>query len=206
MFLKKGPSMKPSLKLSCLSQSLGLLFSLGASAALAQAAPPDAGILMQTPAAPPAAPPKSPSFDVQQEVRPPLVTPGGVKVRVVSFKITGNTVFPEATLQELVRDQVGQELDLAGLDHAAGVISQYYRSQGYFVARAYLPAQEIASGNLEIAVIEGRLGAIKFTHSGETRLSEARARAGGRRRRRELPHPGAKHRTRPHAPQRPARR
>lgn len=175
MFLKKGPSMKPSFKQSYLSQSLGLICTLGAGAALAQAAPPDAGILMQTPAAPSAAPPKSPSFDVQQEVRPPLVTPGGVKVKVVSFKITGNTVFPEATLQELVRDQVGQELDLAGLDQAAGAISQYYRSQGYFVARAYLPAQEIASGNLEIAVIEGRLGAIKFTRSGETRLSEARA-------------------------------
>ena len=103
------------------------------------------------------------------------MTPGGVKVKARSFKISGNTIFPESTLAALLTPYIGQDLDLAGLDQAAGVISQYYRSKGYFVARAYLPAQEVASGNLEIAVIEGRLGAIKFKRSGTTRLTDARA-------------------------------
>lgn len=130
---------------------------------------------MQTPAAPPAAPAKSLTLEVQQELRPALVAPGGVKVKVASFKISGNTVFDEVTLKALLSDLVGKELDLSGLDEAAGTISRYYRQRGYFVARAYLPAQEIASGNLEIAVIEGRLGAIKFNLSGKTRLAERRA-------------------------------
>lgn len=127
------------------------------------------------PAAPPAAPAKSVPLDVQREVRPAPVTPGGVKVKVARFKISGNTVFDEATLKALLSDLVGKELDLADLDQAAGTISQYYRQRGYSVASAYLPAQEIASGDLEIAVIEGRLGAIKFARSGETRLAEWRA-------------------------------
>lgn len=164
--------MEANLKVSRLSQSLGLLFALSATAAFAQDSRPDAGSLMQTLTAPAAAPAKSPTLDVQQEMRPALVTRGGVKVKVASFKISGNTVFDEVTLKALVSDLVGKELDLAGLDQAAGTISQYYRQQGYFVARAYLPAQEIASGNLEIAVIEGRLGAVKFNRSGETRLAE----------------------------------
>ena len=127
------------------------------------------------PADPPAAPAKSVPLDVQQEVRPAPVTPGGVKVKVTSFKISGNTVFDEATLNALLSDLVGKELGLADLDQAAGTISQYYRQRGYSTASAYLPAQEIAIGDLEIAVIEGRLSAIKFARSGETRLAEWRA-------------------------------
>ena len=167
--------MAPEFKFSRLSHSLGFIFALSAVAATAQTAPPDAGSLMTTPTAPAVAPPRSPAFDVQQEVRPALVTPGGVKVKARSFKISGNTIFPESTLAALLTPYIGQDLDLAGLDQAAGVISQYYRSKGYFVARAYLPAQEVASGNLEIAVIEGRLGAIKFKRSGTTRLTDVRA-------------------------------
>ena len=167
--------MKPNFKVSCLSQSLGFIFALGVSTAFAQVSPPDAGTLSIIPIAPPATPAKSPTFEVQQPLLPALVLPGGVKVKALSFKISGNTVFPEATLAALLTPYVDQDLDLAGLDQAASVISKYYRSQGYFVARAYLPAQEIASGNLEIAVIEGSLGAIKFTPVGTTRLSEARA-------------------------------
>ncbi len=175
MFPNKECSMKSNFKMSRLSHHLGLLFALGAASVFAQVAPPNAGSLLLTPAVPPAAPPKSPTMDLQQFERPALVAPGGVKVKVVSFRVTGNTVIQESVLNALLSDQVGKELDLAGLDQAASTISEYYRSQGYFVARAYLPAQEIASGNLEIAVIEGRLGSIKFVRNGELRLSETLA-------------------------------
>ena len=167
--------MKRNFNASRLSHSMGLMFVFGVSGVLAQTTPPDAGSLSIIPVAPPAAPAKSPTFEVQQEVRPALVAPGGVKVTARSFKVSGNTVFPEDTLTALLGDLVGKELDLSGLDQAAGIISQYYRERGYFVARAYLPAQEISSGNLEIAVIEGRLGAVKFNRGPGTRLTDARA-------------------------------
>lgn len=167
--------MEASFKVSRLSQALGLLFALSATAAFAQVRPPNAGSLMKTPVAPVAAPAKSPALEVQQKTSPAPVNPGGVKVKVASFKISGNTVFDEATLKALLNNLIGEELDHAGLDQAAGTISQYYRQRGYFVARAYLLTQEITSGHLEIAVIEGTLGAIKFTRSGKTRLSESRS-------------------------------
>ena len=165
--------MKPTLKLSILAQSLGVMFTLSATAAFGQATPPDAGSLMNTTKEmAPAAPPKAPTLDVQQTVRPALVTPGGATVKVESFKVTGSTAFTSTQLEYLLAGYVGKDLDLAGLDEAAGVISQFYRSRGYFVARAYLPAQEVAGGNLEIAVVEGRLGAIKFTPAADVRLSK----------------------------------
>ena len=167
--------MKPAYKFNRLSLSIGLIFSLGINPVFAQATPPSAGSLSTTPVTPPAAPARSPTFEFQQIVRPALVAPGGVKVKALSFRVSGNTVFSNATLTALLGNLVGKDLDLSGLDQAAGIISQYYRERGYFVARAYLPAQDISSGNLEIAVIEGRLGAIKFNRGGDTRITDARA-------------------------------
>ena len=69
----------------------------------------------------------------------------------------------------------GKELDLAALDQAAGNVSGYYRRKGYFVARAYMPAQEIKDGIVEIAVIEGRVGSVSVKRAAGVRLSEANA-------------------------------
>ena len=171
MFLKESRSMHANMNKSHLAQAIATIIAMGATAALAQVQP-DAGSLMTTPAAPMTAPSKPPVFEVQQDLRAPLVVPGGAKVKVTAFKVTGNTAFASSDLENLLSMQVGKELDLAGLDEAASLISQYYRNQGYFVARAYLPAQEVASGKIEISVIEGRLGAIKMDRKGDTRLSD----------------------------------
>jgi hemolysin activation/secretion protein len=122
------------------------------------------------------APGKTPGIEVQQESRPALTPKGGKKIAVKSFRFTGNTAVAGASLSALVRDLEGRELDMAGLDEAAARISEYYRAQGYFVARAYLPEQDVSSGQLEIAVLEGRLGAVKIVRSDNARLSEEVAR------------------------------
>ena len=51
----------------------------------------------------------------------------------------------------------------------------YYRAHGYFVARAYLPAQDITGGEVEIAVLEGRIGTVTVKPVGPTRLDMRRA-------------------------------
>jgi len=162
-------------KRSVLTQAIGGIISIAAGTAWGQALPPDAGRLMDTVKEPPQAPRKSPTFDVQQEVRPALAPASGFKVAVKGFRFSGNSAIPEAELLPLVKDLAGKELDLAALDQAAGDISGYYRRKGYFVARAYLPAQEIKDGIVEIAVIEGRIGSVTVKRAPGMRLTEERA-------------------------------
>ena len=80
-------------------------------------------------------------------------------------RISGNTAYAEAELQPLVQGIVGKEVGLAELEEAAARISRYFRERGYMVARAYLPAQDIRDGIVEIAVIEGRFGRIDVKNS-----------------------------------------
>jgi len=54
-------------------------------------------------------------------------------------------------------------MDLADLQHIAASVTEAYRQQGYTLASAYVPQQEIKEGVVEIAVLEGRVGSLTIT-------------------------------------------
>lgn len=85
---------------------------------------------------------------------------GGAKVQLNAIRLQGNQVFSAEKLLALLGDYQGQQYDLAGLQGLANQISQFYRDQGYVFASALLPAQDLASGELKIHVIEGRYGKV----------------------------------------------
>ena len=139
--------------------------------ALAQQ-PPDAGSVLRDVQKPlPPAPAKpQPRLEIEQR-RPALAPQPTLRFVLKRVRITGNTVFSESALQEVVRDFVGKEIGFADLEEAAVRITRYYRERGYLVARAYLPQQEIRDGVVEIAVLEGRFG--KSELNNRSRVSDA---------------------------------
>ncbi len=92
--------------------------------------------------------------------RPVLGLPSDIRIAVHGFRISGAQAFPASELLALVAGAEGQELTLAELQALAARITRYYRAHGYLLAWAYLPAQEIRDGQVEIAVLEGRLGKV----------------------------------------------
>ena len=74
--------------------------------------------------------------------------------------MTGASTYPAAELVALTGFKPGNELTLADLRGMAAKITERYRSNGYFVAEAYLPAQEVSDGVVTIAVVEGQYGKI----------------------------------------------
>jgi hemolysin activation/secretion protein len=91
---------------------------------------------------------------------PPALSAPALRVQVTEFRVSGNSVLSQADLLAVVREFVGKELDFNGLNEAAERIRSYYRARGYFLAQAYLPAQQISGGVVEIAVLEGQLGKV----------------------------------------------
>lgn len=90
------------------------------------------------------------------------VAAGGPTLSVTGFRLTGNQAIPSSELLPLLDDLKGRSLSLGELQQAAQRLSDYYRQRGYPLARAYLPAQEIDQGVVEIALLEGRYGQVRL--------------------------------------------
>jgi len=138
---------------------LALALLVASGSAYAQT-PPDAGQVIRD-AQPREVEPQTPSTEINLEQQPLLETqPGGEAVQLASIRFEGNTVFSRDQLMAQLDAPFEQPKDLAGLRFLANQISRYYRNQGYPFARAYLPAQKMANGELVIGVLEGRYGQI----------------------------------------------
>lgn len=85
------------------------------------------------------------------------------KIAVNQLHLEGNQTIPSASLLALLADLPGKEWRISELQAAANRITRYYREQGYPVARAYIPAQEIEAGIITIAVLEGRYGDVQIS-------------------------------------------
>jgi len=106
---------------------------------------------------------------------PPPSTPDAkeVKVLIKSLQVTGAQVYSEAELIGVTGFKPGSELSLTDLRAMALRITEHYQKAGYFVAQAYLPAQDIKDNAVTIAVLEGRYGNITLRN--QSNLSDAQA-------------------------------
>jgi len=143
--------------------AIPLLLTLATDAVVAQQTPPNVGDAVRQ-AQPPTQPkPPTPVLPALggsgQPIEPPMTAlPTGPKLAVTSIEVIGNRVISTSTLAALLTDGAGKDLSLADLDSLAQRITKYYRAHGYFVARAYVPAQEITGGVVKIRVVEGNYG------------------------------------------------
>jgi hemolysin activation/secretion protein len=155
-----------------------LIALLGLAAVVLQPAaaqtPPDAGRLLEETRPPPrpALPPATAPRVVEPPVRPTLNMPEGVKVTPSAFRISGAVSYPAEQLAELVKPWVGRALDINGLNEAAGAITRHYQSAGHLLTYAYVPAQRVADGVIELAVLEGRLEGVQIVTAQDVRLRD----------------------------------
>ena len=87
-----------------------------------------------------------------------------VAVTVTTFKITGATYFSDAELQAHVANYIGKTLDLSALNQVTKSISQFYQANGW-LAKVYLPPQDIQDGVVTIAITEAQLGEVHLDSS-----------------------------------------
>ena len=114
-----------------------------------------------------------PEIRIEQGGAPASLASDRVKILVKSLSVTGQTLYSEAELVSIAGFNPGSELTLSELRGMAARIAEHYRGNGYFVAQAYLPAQDVRDGAVTIAVLEGRYGSVTLRN--QTKLSDALA-------------------------------
>lgn len=101
-----------------------------------------------------------PHMSVEHSQAPAVPASDSARLKVSALHLTGHRLYSETQLLSLTGFVPGQELSLGQLQTMAAKIADFYHQKGYFVAQAYLPAQEIKNGAVTIAIIEGQYGAI----------------------------------------------
>lgn len=150
------------------------LLAVGFGSAWAQSIP-DAGQLLtdvQKADKEALSPAPTPDLIEPNAPRAAIKLPAGAKVEVSRFRLTGNKSFGSDLLTSLVKPWEGRVLDVDGLNEAAGAITRHYQNQGYLLAYAYLPAQKIEQGVIEIAVLEGTVDSVQIVTAQDVRLSD----------------------------------
>ena len=96
-----------------------------------------------------------------QEEGPPEVDAGDTLVTVAAFEFSGNTLIDSATLSDALVSYLERPLSLNDLDRATALVGDLYQDSG-FLARVYLPRQEIVDGRVKIDIEEARFGTVRL--------------------------------------------
>jgi hemolysin activation/secretion protein len=112
--------------------------------------------------------PERPKPKIEVPPREEMKSPDDAKtkIKVERYSIVGNVaISTDQITQALARKTlvVGAEVSLASIKEDANRITALYRDRGFGLAWAYVPAQEVKAGVVEIAVVEGRVDKVLVT-------------------------------------------
>lgn len=88
--------------------------------------------------------------------------PAGEAFPVSLIRITGNKKIGTETLHALVSEGEGKSLTLGQLETLVERITDYYRSHGYPLTRAVIPAQTINGGVVNVQILVARYGKVSL--------------------------------------------
>lgn len=85
-------------------------------------------------------------------------------IRVNGYIFSGELPLAEDKLLEVVAEYLGRQATLTDLNAQADKLTQFLRSQGFFVAFAYIPPQDFTTGMVEIRIVPGYYGNITLNN------------------------------------------
>lgn len=88
-------------------------------------------------------------------------TPPGPSFVLNAVNITGTTIFNTQNLSPIWQPYLGKKVNFRDLNDIVKLISRVYEDLGYLTTKVYLPPQDIKNGQVEIRVLEGKMGSLK---------------------------------------------
>lgn len=76
--------------------------------------------------------------------------------------IQGASAYTQAEIEHIYKEDIGKNITLDRVWRISDEITHKYRQDGYFLSRAYIPAQEIGDGRIVIKVVEGYIQQVQL--------------------------------------------
>src|SRR5208283_4526763 len=80
-----------------------------------------------------------------------------------TFELSGNSLFTEEKLQEIVKTFTGAGKTAADVEKARDALEKFYHDAGYPAVLVNIPEQTIKGGIVKLQVIESRIGRVKIS-------------------------------------------
>jgi hemolysin activation/secretion protein len=138
--------------------------------AWAQQVPSGAGATPSTPAnSALGQPPSGDLLTIPRVAERPLTAEESPRIKVSAFELAGAVAHPsvglaladvQRILDEAVKAQPETGYTIADLEGVSDKVTEFYRSKGLVVAKAFIPAQDVRDGKVKVQVLEGKLSAI----------------------------------------------
>jgi hemolysin activation/secretion protein len=77
--------------------------------------------------------------------------------------VSGNTLFPEEKIKDIVKDFTGKEKMSADVEKARDRLEVFYHEAGYPTVMVNIPEQIVENGLIVLEVIESKIGNVKIT-------------------------------------------
>jgi len=96
------------------------------------------------------------------EAAPPPAQARAIRFDVTRITVEGSDRVPPAEIEALVAPLSGREITLFEAYEVRDVLTARYRSAGYVLSQAIIPAQRVEAGVLRIEVVEGFISDVAF--------------------------------------------
>jgi len=104
--------------------------------------------------------PKAPKIINKSKPSPKKAPVTGPTFFIKKIKLTGNTVISDERLMPLVDLGEGKDVNLSILNAMANEVTAVYATEGYLLARAFIPKQEVKDSTVEIVIYEGKINKV----------------------------------------------
>jgi len=78
-----------------------------------------------------------------------------ITVNLNNIQLSGHRIFNQERIQKIYQPYLNQDITLDKVWTIAEKITKFYKDQGYFLSRAYVPAQNINKNTVKISIVEG---------------------------------------------------
>jgi hemolysin activation/secretion protein len=133
---------------------------------------PDAGGLLRDQSIQQPLPPRLPAAETETTAVPQPAVDSGVKLEVKRFEFQGHAdLIAESELQAMAASLLKKEVGITDLQMLVAEITVRLKSKGFFLARAYLPRQDVTGGTVQIAILQAKVDSTVEVKTNDSRLS-----------------------------------
>jgi len=103
--------------------------------------------------------PKAPQIDIEEEKKE-APKEAGPKFVLNGVKVAGSTLFKDEDFKSAYADYIGKEVTWADVEAIVEKVKDVYKKEGYLTTVVYIPEQDIVGGEIEIRILEGKVGEV----------------------------------------------